>query len=440
MATTISVRPDYDQNNAWLEMLGPQPEPTMLTESLDADYVVVGAGYGGLAVARRLGELEPNSSVILIEAGQLGNNAAGRCSGFIIDHAHNIRAKGFAEDVENSRRLIDLNRAGLDWLDEIVHANSIDCDWKKQGKIHAAAGSKGVQTLEGFAASLDVVDEDYEMFDARQLKERFGTGYYQSGMLAPHSVTVNPAALTIGLASTLPSNVSVFSSSPVTEVDYGPPHKVTTPRGSVTARVMVLAANGFGAHFGFYPKHLLPMITWGSMTRPLTDSEVAELGGADDYAIIPAHPAGTTVRRRPDNRILIRNRYTFSKTSAANGPIRDRVRKVHEKSFRNRYPMLPDVGFEYTWGGALSLSRNGAGVCGEVAPGVFATMVYQGTGMAKGTISGKYLAEHITGDTPPQMTLLSSGDEPSRNYPEPFNSWGVRINSRWRSWQAGPEE
>ena len=69
------------------------------------------------------------------------------------------------------------------------------------------------------------------------------------------------------------------------------------------------------------------------MTRPLTDDEVDRLGGDDNYAIIPAHPAGTTVRRRPDRRIVIRNQYTFSRKSDIIKGV-DKVKKVHEKSFR----------------------------------------------------------------------------------------------------------
>ena len=64
-------------------------------------------------------------------------------------------------------------------------------------------------------------------------------------------------------------------------------------------------------------------------------------------------------------------------------------------------------------------------------------MVYQGTGMAKGTISGKFLAEHMMGQTDPLMDLLTSGAQPSRNFPDPFNRWGVMMNSRWRRAQAG---
>lgn len=437
--TRVSILPSYDNQNGWLEILGPQPEPTVLTADVEADFVVIGAGYGGLAAARRLGELNPDRLVVLLEADRLGNNAAGRCSGFIIDHAHNIRAKGFADDTTNAKRGIALNRAGLDWLDEIVHREGIECDWRREGKIHAAASPKGEETLAGFAASLDAVDEDYRMYDAAECRRRLGTDFYRLGLHAPHSVLVNPAELVIGLATTMPDNVQVFEDSMVVDFELGPPHVLRTPRGSVRTPSLVLAANGFGEGFGFFTDKLIPLITWGSMTRPLTDEEADRLGGDDNYAIIPAHPAGTTVRRRPDRRILIRNQYTFSRTSDTLRGV-EAVRAIHEKSFRNRYPMLPEVEFEYSWGGALSLSRNGAGVCGEVAEGVWATMVYQGTGMAKGTISGKFLAEQMMGETDPLTDLLTGGAQPSRNFPDPFNRWGVRLNSRWRRWQAGLEE
>ena len=435
----VGLLPDYDNGNGWLEILPPLTEPNELAEHVDADHVVIGGGFGGLGAARRLAELAPDASIVLVEAGRIGNNAAGRCSGFLIDHAHNIRARGFADDTDNATNQIALNRAGVDWLDEIVHANNIECDWRREGKIHAAASAKGEATLRGFAESLDAVSEDYSMLDSAELKRRFGTAFYTAGLHAPHSVLVQPAALVIGLAQTMPANVTVYEASPVTDVVYGPPHSLKAGRGSISTPSIVMAANGFAEGFGLFKKRLIPLITWGSMTRPLTDDEAQELGGEDNYAIIPAHPAGTTVRRRPDRRILIRNQYTFSRTSDAKRGV-ERVATVHRKSFENRYPMLPDVEFEYSWGGALSLSRNGAGVCGEVAPGVFATMVYQGTGMAKGTISGKYLAESMLGQRDPLMDLVDGGSRPSRNYPDPFNRWGVRMNSRWRRWQAGIEE
>ncbi len=437
--TSINLLPHHDHTNGWLRILPPLPEARVLDHEIDADHVVVGAGFGGLAAARRLAELQPDASVALIEAGRVGNNAAGRCSGFIIDHAHNIRAKGFADDTDNARRGIELNRAGLNWLSEIVRREAIECDWEPIGKVHAAASGSGEAKLNSFARSLDAIDEEYSLLDEAGMAALFGTGFYRSGLLAPHTVLVQPAALVIGLGATMPPNVAVYEDSPVIGFDQGPPHRLTTERGAARTPSLVLAANGFGEGFGFFKNRLLPLITWGSMTRELTDAELARIGGAESYGIIPAHPAGTTVRRTRGRRILIRNQYTFSRRSDITKG-KERVRRVHRSSFEARFPMLTDVEFEYTWGGALSLSRNGSGVCGEVAPGVHATMTYQGTGMAKGTISGKYLAESIAGEPPALLATLTQNKSPSRNFPEPFNGWGVRLNSRWRRWQAGSEE
>ena len=124
-------------------MLEPLREPTVLTGDLTADHVVIGGGYSGLAVARRLAELDPSASIVLIEGDRIGNNAAGRSSGFAIDHAHNLRAKGFADAVAEAKADIALNRAGLEWLGATIAANDIDCQWVQEGKYHAAATDRG---------------------------------------------------------------------------------------------------------------------------------------------------------------------------------------------------------------------------------------------------------------------------------------------------------
>ncbi len=435
----VSLKPTYDQNNGWHEILPPPKEATVLTGDIVADYVVIGAGYSGLSCARRLAELDPEAIVVLIEGGRIGNNAAGRSSGFAIDHAHNIRAKSFASDVDNAKQQVGLNRAGLDYLTATIAEHGIDCDWRLEGKYHAAASAKGEKMLEHFASSLDAIDEDYSRQDAAELKTIFGSEFYRSAVHAPHSYLVQPAALVRGLADTMPENVSVFEDSMVDDFDFGSPHVVRTARGSVKTNTLVLANNGFVEGFGMFTKHLIPMITWGSMTRELTDDELERLGGIESYGIIAAHPAGTSVRRT-ERRILIRNIFSYSRRSSIVGKPLETARQTHRKSFLNRYPMLADVPFEFTWGGALSLTRNGAPVFGELRDNVYGTVVHNGVGIARGTISGKLLAEKINGIDSDLCNLMEVKDRPSRNFPEPFNSLGVKMNARWRRQQAGIEE
>lgn len=435
----IDLLPRYDQANAWHEILPPLAEPQVLTGAVACDYLVIGGGYSGLAATRRLAELEPEARIVLIDGDRIGNNAAGRCSGFAIDHAHNLRAKSFADAKQAALDAIAMNRAGLRYLDEAITANTIDCDWVKEGKYHAAATTRGERMLAHFGESLEAIDEDHTVLTGDECRDIFGTPFYTAAIHAPHSYLAQPAALVRGLAATMPENVSVYEDSMVTSVDYGPPHTVSTARGSATAPILVLATNGFTEGFGFLRNHLIPLITWGSMTRELSPAESERLGGAPSYGIIAAHPAGTSVRRitTPNNRILVRNIFSYSKRS-------DFVRRkawaarTHRSSFDNRWPMLRDVGFEYSWGGALSLSRNGEPVFGELRPNVYATVVHNGVGMARGTISGKLLAESIVGQDSELLRQMQRKGRPNRNLP--LQSVGVRINARARRMIAGLEE
>lgn len=437
--SAVSLIPKYDSNNGWQEILPPPTEPTVLTGHTSCDYLVIGAGYSGLAAARRLAELEPSADVVLIEGDRVGNNAAGRSSGFAIDHAHNLRAKSFADAKVAATAAIAMNRAGLEYLDASITNNNIDCQWGKEGKYHAAATPRGERMLEEFAESLDAIDEEYSTLSRTECAELFGTSYYSAALHAPHSYLVQPASMVRGLAATLPPNVRLFENSMVTGIEYGPPHTIHTERGSVSTPIMVLATNGFTEGFGFLHKHLIPLITWGSMTRELTRDEAASIGGTASFGIIAAHPAGTSVRRvtSPNNRILVRNIFSFSKRSDFVSR-RHWAARTHRTSFDARWPELSHVTFEYSWGGALSLSRNGEPVFGELRPGVYGSVVHNGVGIARGTISGKLLAEMIIGEDSELLRQMLAKGRPNKNLP--FQDLGVRINARARRIIAGREE
>ena len=55
--TEISLLPEYDRQNAWLEILPPLPSATRLEGAIEADHVVVGGGFE--IVSSRTGSREP---------------------------------------------------------------------------------------------------------------------------------------------------------------------------------------------------------------------------------------------------------------------------------------------------------------------------------------------------------------------------------------------
>ena len=75
--------PDYPDQCGWTALLPPRTPRPPATGQIAVKYAVVGAGYTGLAAARRLAELDPSAEIVVLEATTAGEGSAARNSGFV---------------------------------------------------------------------------------------------------------------------------------------------------------------------------------------------------------------------------------------------------------------------------------------------------------------------------------------------------------------------
>lgn len=439
---TVTVKnfPAEVTSSGWFALLGAVAPAAMLTGRVEADWVVVGSGWFGANAARRIAELRRQDKVVLVDAGLIGNSAGGRSAGYAIDLAHNPRNPNFAEDEKGNIEERDLNREGIAFLREGVEKYGIECNWSPEGKTHSAVTRGGEACLRTFAKALDRIGEKYEWYDAAQMKRMVGSSYYTQGLHTPGTVLLQPAAMLRGIAANLGPNATVYENTPVVEVVYGSPrHVLRTPKGEIHARNVILAVNGFISGFGFYEGSAIPVYTYASMTRRLTDAESARIGGRATYGLIPADSFGTTVRRTADNRLFIRNIYDYATDFHTTEAQLDRARRSHQLSFDRRFPEISAIGFEHTWGGALSLAQNGGFVFGQLVDRVFGIGFCNGTGVSRGAIYGKAIAEYACGMKSRSIDVLLNRAKPCRAYPRPITSLGVRCSTGYRLWKAGKE-
>lgn len=76
--TNVAVLPANDATNGWNRILPPRTPQPPLNGEQRADWAVVGAGYAGLAAARRLAENRPQDRIVLLEAGSIPRPCARR--------------------------------------------------------------------------------------------------------------------------------------------------------------------------------------------------------------------------------------------------------------------------------------------------------------------------------------------------------------------------
>ncbi len=428
----------------WNRLL-PRPAPAQrLERDITADWLVIGAGYAGLAAARRLSQLDPTGRIVVLDAVRVGDGPAGRNSGFMIDLPHDLASDGYGGSLEKDRAQTATNRVAIAFAGEMAAEYGLPSEaFALSGKINGAATAKGHQHNIDYARHLAALGEDHRMLDAAEMQALTGTDYYQGGLFTPGSAMIQPAMFVRGVADGIRSRtVSIYEESPVLDLTAGADWVAKTPKGSVTAPKVILAVNGHLNSFGHYSGRLMHVFTYASMTRALTAEECARLGGSAVWGLTPADPMGTTVRRISGvggDRIVTRNRFTLDQSMEVPARRIAQVGRDHDRAFAARFPALSGVEVEYRWGGRLCLSRNNTQVVDEVAPGLFAACCQNGLGTAKGTLAGMCAAELAVDAPSPTAHAMLNADKPTRLPPEPLTSIGANIWIRIQERRAGVE-
>ncbi|MBP0619247.1 NAD(P)/FAD-dependent oxidoreductase [Cupriavidus consociatus] len=431
--SSVGMYPTYQQRSGWNAMLPPR-RPRTLAATRRFGIIVIGGGYTGLAAARRVAELRPNEQVLVLEAATVGEGSSGRNSGFIINVPHNTRMGGHTSPVEVARKQIRMYDAGLRWLEQAVREHGIDCGWNPIGKFHAAASEAGVENLQATLSQYRDWGVAYTEFDRSALEQKLGTSYYRYGYHAPNNVFVQPAALIRGLADSLPANVLLAENEPVVSLSHAAPFKVRTIRAEYTADRVMLANNGFAKALGILRDRLITIFTYAAVTPRLPEAELAKLGDAAEWGVIPANRLGTTLRRIRDGRFMVRSAYSYEREQSSSETL-----ALLTQSYQRRYPDMRSHQFEYVWGGTTALTRNGATFFGQIKPGLFASLGCNGAGVLKGSTYGRLLGELALDEHSSYLADALSLEGPSWLPPEPFRRIGVVSAIRYQASQAGPE-
>ena len=410
----------------WAQTAGAEPSVAQpLAGDRHADVIVIGGGYTGLAAGHRLaGSL--GLDTVVLEAHRFGWGASGRNGGFALISVGKL---GLEERIrkwglEAARRSTRIGVEAVETVRELIATEPIACDPQPDGWLVVAHRRGAVRELQErarvYREVLGYGDVDF-LARARLEQEGYLRGPSADGAIRFRTgFGLHPMKYVRGLASAAARRgAALFDRSPVVAWRReGGDHLLVTPTGTVRARRVVVATNGYTPEqlHPFFRGRVLPAASNIVVTRALTEAEWNEVGMLTTQVYSDTRNLLFYWRRLPDGRLLFGGRAGVLDTVAQ---LRRRRRSL-ESAIEEKWPVLRGVGSDYFWCGNVCLSYDLMPHVNTVEgdPSIAYAMAYLGSGVALASYCGGLAADLVVGKAPPRDTPLTAAG--LGRFPLPF--------------------
>jgi glycine/D-amino acid oxidase-like deaminating enzyme len=438
---TMPTDETYRSLSYWLDTVpGPLAPADPLPGDADVDVAIAGAGLTGLWTAYYLATARPDLRVAVCEAQIAGYGASGRNGGWCSALFPASLAK--LTRMAGRDAAIAMYRAMQETVDEVgraAAAEGIDCHWAKGGTVVFA---RSVTQLE--RARADVAEarefgfgeDDLRLLTAAEAREHAAATDILGGTYTPHCAAIHPARLVRGLAEAVRRRgVAVHEATPVTEIAPG---RLRTAAGTVRARYVIRATEGYTPQLPGLERAIAPVYSLMIATEPLPEEVWAQIGLTGRPTFSDFRHMIIYGQRTADGRFAFGGRGAPYHLGSAIRPEFERVPQVFDtlrQTLADLFPALADAKVTHNWGGPLGVPRDWCASVGlDPATGLGWAGGYVGDGVSTTNLAGRTLADLILG-TGSDLTRLPWVNHRSPRWEaEPLRWLGMNAGRRTMSW------
>ena len=393
-----------------------------------ADVAIVGSGYTGLNAA--IETSRAGRSTIVLESGTPGQGCSTRNGGQIgISIKPSLARLVRKHGPKRAKAIRTEGRAALEWIEERIGSERIQCDFCRSGRFHAAHTPWHYERLVRHAETAKA-DEgiEFQAVPKSDQHRELGTDRYFGGVVYPGHASLDPAKYHRGLLHrVLDEGAIVTGDCRVQQIVREPDgFLLNTAKGAVKARDVVVATNGYTSRLTpWVRRRLIPIGSYIIATELLPDGLVDRL-----------FPTGRVVsnsckviyyfRTSPDRRrILFGGRVSASETDpSVCGP------RLHAAMCRI-FPELADRHVTHSWMGTVAYTFDDLPHVG-IHDGVHHAVGYCGTGVSMASYLGMRLGQKVLGSLDGR-TAFDSLPFPARPF---YNGapWFLPAAVSWYRW------
>jgi glycine/D-amino acid oxidase-like deaminating enzyme len=395
----------------WAAVTPAGPDLPELKGSVDADVVVIGAGFTGLSTALHL--REQGIDVAVVEAVEPGWGASGRNNGQVIptlsrpDPEDIIKRYGAAGE-----RLVGIIRDSASILFDLVRRYQIQAEGEQSGWIQPVHSPGRIKIAERRVRQWSKHGAPVELLSSDEMRKLLGSSAWHGGFWNRTGGHINPLALARGLARVvLERGGRIFARSPVESfARQGDRWIVKTAQGQISARALVVASNAYTGEFSKQlspgiASEVMPVLSWQMATQPL--SEQAR------QTIIPGRQAvSDTHGELYFMRYDARNRLVTGGNVIGFGDKTGRLKEMVGARLQRLWPEIGEVKFDYVWNGYVGMTTDFLPRMHKLGPNAFGWTGCNGRAVALSIALGNEFSKAVRGVPDEELALPFSEPVP----------------------------
>ncbi len=398
---------DSKETPYWWDAV-PRPFIPEQTPPPEVDVLVVGSGYTGLSAA--LQTARAGRSTLVVDAEEAGWGCSSRNGGQVTSSFK----RGLADLTSKYgyQTALDIRLEGyraIDYLEDFIRGENIDCDWDRAGHFVAAHNPRQYEllatALKDFPSEFN---EAVHMVPREEQTAEIGSERYFGGAVFTKQAALHPAKFHDGLLKSAQAHgVQVIAHCRVESLERnGAGFRVTTSKGEVRAREVVIGTNGYtGPLTPWQRRRVIPIGSYIIATEGLAP-ELADELAPNGRTFSDTRRVVFYYRLSPDRTSMLfggRVAYMESDPRVSAPRLHDAMSAI--------FPQLRRTRITHSWMGFVAYTFDELPHVGE-NEGLYYAMGYCGLGIAMGAYLGMRLGKKLLGsaegNTPLDVAKFSS--------------------------------